>query len=55
MLKKGMYIAIEPIVGFSTRHIFDTGKFAICMDDGKIGVQEEHCGIIGDEGFEIIA
>ena len=54
MLKKGMYVAIEPIVGFSTRKIFDTGKFAICMDDGGIGVQEEHCGIIGDDGFEII-
>jgi len=25
------------------------------MDDGGIGVQEEHCGIIGDDGFEIIA
>lgn len=55
MLKKGMYVAIEPIVGFTTRHIFDTGKHAICMDDGNIGVQEEHCGIIGDDGFEIIA
>jgi len=55
ILKKGMYIAIEPIVGFSTRHIFDTGKFAICMDDGGIGIQEEHCGIVGDDGFEIIA
>ncbi|MFA6080620.1 MAG: type I methionyl aminopeptidase [Candidatus Gracilibacteria bacterium] len=55
ILKKGMYVAIEPIVGFSTRKIFDTGKFAICMDDGGIGVQEEHCGIVGDDGFEIIA
>jgi len=55
MLKKGMYVAIEPIVWFTTRHIFDTGKFAICMDDGNIGVQEEHCGIVGDDGFEIIA
>lgn len=53
-LKTGMYIAIEPIVGFSTRHIFDTGKHAICMQDGGIGVQEEHCGIVGEEGFEII-
>jgi hypothetical protein len=53
-LKSGLYIAIEPIVGFSTGKIFDTGKFAICMDDGNIGVQEEHCGIIGEEGFEII-
>jgi len=25
------------------------------MEDGGIGVQEEHCGIIGDNGFEIIA
>lgn len=55
ILKKGMYVAVEPIVGFSTRHIFDTGKHAICMDDGNIGVQEEHCWIIGDDGFEIIA
>jgi methionyl aminopeptidase len=53
-LKSGMYVAIEPIVGFSTRHIFDTGKHAICMEDGNIGVQEEHCGIVGEEGFEII-
>jgi hypothetical protein len=52
LLKKGMYIAVEPIVWFTTRHIFDTGKFAICMDDGNI---EEHCGIVGDDGFEIIA
>lgn len=55
ILKKGMYIAIEPIVGFSTGKIFDTGNFAICMEDGNIGVQEEHCGIVGDDGFEIIA
>jgi len=55
ILKKGMYVAIEPIVWFSTRKVFDTGKFAICMEDGGIGVQEEHCGIIGDNGFEIIA
>jgi len=54
-LKSGLYIAIEPIVGFSTWKIFDTGKFAICMDDGNIGVQEEHCGIVTEEGFEIIA
>lgn len=53
-LKSGMYVAIEPIVGFSTGKIFDTGKHAICMADGNIGVQEEHCGIIGEEGFEII-
>ncbi len=53
-LKAWMYVAIEPIVGFSTRHIYDTGKHAICMEDGNIGVQEEHCGIITDEGFEII-
>jgi methionyl aminopeptidase len=53
-LKAGMYVAIEPIVGLSTGKIFDTGKHAICMDDGNIGVQEEHCGIIGEEGFEII-
>jgi methionyl aminopeptidase len=53
-LKAGMYVAIEPIVGFSTRHIFDTGKHAICMEDGNIGVQEEHCGIISEEGFEVI-
>lgn len=53
-LKKNMYVAIEPIVGFSTSKIFDTGNFAICMNDGNIGVQEEHCGIIGDDGFEII-
>jgi hypothetical protein len=25
------------------------------MDDGNIGVQEEHCGIVTEEGFEIIA
>lgn len=54
VLKRGMYVAIEPIVGFSTRHVFDTGKHAICMEDGNIGVQEEHCGIVGDEEFEII-
>jgi len=24
------------------------------MDDGNIGVQEEHCGIVTEEGFEII-
>jgi methionyl aminopeptidase len=54
-LKSGLYIAIEPIVGFSTGKIFDTGKHAICMDDGNIGVQEEHCGIVTEEGFEIIA
>lgn len=53
-LKSWLYIAIEPIVGFSTGKIFDTGKHAICMDDGNIGVQEEHCGIVGEEGFEII-
>lgn len=53
-LKSGLYIAIEPIVGFSTWKIFDTGNFAICMDDGNIGVQEEHCGIVTEEGFEII-
>lgn len=53
-LQSGLYIAIEPIVGFTTGKIFDTGKFAICMDDGNIGVQEEHCGIVTEEGFEVI-
>ena len=54
LLKAGTYIAIEPIVGFSTGQIYDTGNFAICMEDGNIGVQEEHCGIVTAEGFEII-
>ena len=54
-LKKGMYICIEPIVGYSTDEIFDTGNFAINMVDGWFGVQEEHCGIVGEDGFEIIA
>jgi len=53
-LQSWLYIAIEPIVGFTTGKIFDTQNFAICMDDGNIGVQEEHCGIVGEEGFEII-
>lgn len=53
-LQTGMYIAIEPIVGFSTGKIYDSWNFAICMEDGNIGVQEEHCGIVTEEGFEII-
>jgi hypothetical protein len=24
------------------------------MDDGNIWVQEEHCGIVTEEGFEVI-
>ena len=33
-LKKGMYICIEPIVGYSTDEIVDTGEFAVNMIDG---------------------
>lgn len=54
-LKRWLYIAIEPIVGLTTGQVVETDNFAICMKDGNIWVQEEHCGIVGDDGFEIIA
>ena len=50
----GQYVAIEPIVGLTTWEIYEAENFAIKMKDHNIGVQEEHCGVITKEGFEII-
>jgi methionyl aminopeptidase len=56
ILKKGMTIAIEPIVvagNPANKTLKD--KWTVVTLDGKDACQWEHCGIVSDEPFEIVA
>jgi len=53
-LKKGMTLAIEPILGFSSGKIIDKGDWEIYIADGSLGSQFEHSILITDGEPEII-
>lgn len=53
-LKKGMTLAIEPIIGFSSGQIVDKGDWEIYIADGSLGSQFEHTILITDGDPEII-
>jgi methionyl aminopeptidase len=56
ILKKGMTIAIEPIVvAGSPENKTLKDKWTVVTLDGKDACQWEHCGIVSDEPFEIVA
>lgn len=54
ILKEGMTLAIEPIIGFSSGKIVDHGDWEIYVEDGSIGCQFEHTILITKDGAEII-
>lgn len=53
-LLEGMLIAIEPIIGFSSGRIYDTGGWEIYIKDGSYWSQFEHTVLITKDGPEII-
>ncbi|MCH8518491.1 type I methionyl aminopeptidase [Candidatus Gracilibacteria bacterium] len=54
LLKAGMTLCIEPILGYSSGEIIDKGNWEIYVADGSIGCQYEHTILITDEEPEII-
>lgn len=54
ILKAGMTLAIEPILGYSSGEIVDHGDWEIYVADGSIGCQFEHTILITDGEPEII-
>lgn len=55
VLKPGMTICIEPIVGMNTKHIGELADhWTIVTQDGTLACQEEHTVLITDTGFEVL-
>ncbi|MDD2870667.1 MAG: type I methionyl aminopeptidase [Candidatus Gracilibacteria bacterium] len=54
VLKKGMTLAIEPILGETSGEIVDEGDWEIYIKDGSLGSQYEHTILITDGEAEII-
>lgn len=54
ILKKGMTLAIEPILGESSWEIFDKWDWEIYIKDWSLGCQYEHTILITDWDAEII-
>jgi methionyl aminopeptidase len=56
ILKKGMTLAIEPIVvAGNPKNKTLKDKWTVVTIDGKDACQWEHCGIVSDGPFEIVA
>ncbi|PIE85513.1 type I methionyl aminopeptidase [Candidatus Gracilibacteria bacterium] len=54
ILKEGMTIAIEPIIGETSGEIYDKGSWEIYVKDGSLGCQFEHTVLITSGDAEII-
>ncbi|MDQ7008689.1 MAG: type I methionyl aminopeptidase [Candidatus Gracilibacteria bacterium] len=54
ILKEGMTLAIEPILGQTSGKISDKGDWEISIADGSLGSQYEHTILITDGDAEII-